>query len=226
MEIFKGLLAERPVMAATAYELLAFGLFAAVTLGSSLGVVLVREVWHAVLLLGVALLSVAVHFVMLQAEFLAAMQVLVYVGGVLILISFAVMLVSRGGAPAEALASPSLKLGSHLVRGLGAVALFGVLALAVLRSAFAAPAGFPADASITASIGYALFNLAGGGVPSEGFLAAFEIIDVVLVAALVAAVMLARREVGGSVRGGLRPDGGSATSGPDPSADLDGRDDQ
>lgn len=74
------------------YELLAFGLFAGVTLASSVGVVLVEDVWHSALLLGVALLSVAVHYVMLQAEFLAAMQVLVYVGGVLILVTFAVML--------------------------------------------------------------------------------------------------------------------------------------
>ena len=76
----------------TTYEILAFVLFAAVTVGSSIGVVLVRDVWHAALLLGGALLSVAVHYVMLRAEFVAAMQVLVYVGGVLILISFAVML--------------------------------------------------------------------------------------------------------------------------------------
>jgi NADH-quinone oxidoreductase subunit J len=74
------------------YELLTFGLFALVTIASSLGVVLAQDVWHSALLLGVALLSVAVHYVMLQAEFLAAMQVLVYVGGVLILITFAVML--------------------------------------------------------------------------------------------------------------------------------------
>jgi NADH-quinone oxidoreductase subunit J len=79
-------------MALVPYETLAFALFALVTVGSSLGVVLVRDVWHAVLFLGVALLSVAVHYVMLQAEFLAAMQVLVYVGGVLILVTFAVML--------------------------------------------------------------------------------------------------------------------------------------
>jgi len=79
-------------MAAGPYELLAFALFAVVTVGSSLGVVLVRDAWHAALLLGVALLSVAVHYVMLRAEFLAAMQILVYVGGVLILITFAVML--------------------------------------------------------------------------------------------------------------------------------------
>jgi NADH-quinone oxidoreductase subunit J len=73
-------------------ETLAFALFALVTVGSSLGMVLVRDVWHAALLMGTALLSVAVHYVMLQAEFLAAMQVLVYVGGVLILVTFAVML--------------------------------------------------------------------------------------------------------------------------------------
>ena len=73
-------------------ETIAFALFALITLGCSLGVVLVRNAFHAALLLGGALLSVAVHYVMLQAEFLAAMQILVYIGGVLILITFAVML--------------------------------------------------------------------------------------------------------------------------------------
>ena len=82
-------------------ETLAFALFALVTVGSSLGVVLVRDVWHAALLLGVALTSVAVHYVMLRAEFLAAMQILVYVGGVLILITFAVMLVRDQGPELE-----------------------------------------------------------------------------------------------------------------------------
>ncbi|ATW89798.1 NADH dehydrogenase subunit J [Halohasta litchfieldiae] len=74
------------------YETIAFALFALMTVGFSLGVVLADDVFHASLLLGGALLSVAVHYVLLQAEFLAAMQILVYVGGVLILITFAVML--------------------------------------------------------------------------------------------------------------------------------------
>ena len=82
-------------MAIVPLETLAFLLFALVTVGASTGVVLVRDVWHSALLLGVALLSVAIHYVMLSAEFLAAMQVLVYVGGVLVLITFAVMLVRR-----------------------------------------------------------------------------------------------------------------------------------
>ena len=86
-------------MAVAPYEMLAFLLFALVTVGASLGVVLVRDVWHSALMLGVALLSVAIHYVLLRAAFLAAMQVLVYVGGVLILITFAVMLVRREDGP-------------------------------------------------------------------------------------------------------------------------------
>ena len=99
-EIFKG----HPFYSQSSmglYESIAFALFAIVTLGSSLGVVLARDVWHSALLLGVALLSVAVHFVMAQAPFLAAMQVLVYVGGVLILITFAVMLTRKKSEPSS-----------------------------------------------------------------------------------------------------------------------------
>ncbi len=74
------------------YELIAFALFAVITLASAVGVVLLQDPWHSALLLGLALISVAVHYVMLAAEFVAMMQILVYVGGVLILITFAVML--------------------------------------------------------------------------------------------------------------------------------------
>lgn len=73
-------------------ELAAFGLFALITVGCSAGAVLVRDVWHSALFLGGALLSVAAHYLMLHAEFIAAIQILVYIGGVLILITFAVML--------------------------------------------------------------------------------------------------------------------------------------
>jgi NADH-quinone oxidoreductase subunit J len=82
-------------------ETIAFGLFALITVASSLGVVLMRDVWRSALMLGIALLSVAVHYVMLRAEFVAAMQILVYVGGVLILITFAVMLTRQAGTDDE-----------------------------------------------------------------------------------------------------------------------------
>ena len=102
---------------------------------------------------------------------------------------------------------PELRTGSHLVPGLAAVVLFVVIAVAILRASFGDPQGFGPDAQITASIGYAMFNLDMATVPGEGMLVAFEIIDIVLVAALVAAVMLARREQDGSVVA-LLADGG------------------
>ncbi|MFB6102858.1 MAG: proton-conducting membrane transporter [Haloplanus sp.] len=102
---------------------------------------------------------------------------------------------------------PELRVGSHLLPGLAAVALFVVIAAAIVQASFGDPQGFAPDAPITASIGYAMFNLDMGAVPSEGFLVAFEIIDAVLVAALAAAVMLARREEGGDVVA-LLADGG------------------
>ncbi|SHG82302.1 NADH dehydrogenase [Halobaculum gomorrense] len=94
---------------------------------------------------------------------------------------------------------PRLKLGGHLAPGLAAVALFGVLALVFLRASFGEAAGFEQGASITAAIGYAMFDIDAGAVPGESMLVAFEIIDLVLVAALAGAVMLARTGAGASV---------------------------
>lgn len=177
-------------------DLLVFSFFAGLTLLSSIGVVLVKDVWHSVLLLGVALLSIAIHYVLLSAEFIAAMQVLVYVGGVLILISFAIMLIRRKLDP-TAMTSPELNLGPHLFRGVGAIIFFILFSTILLGVSFTSPIGFQDGALITKSIGYAMFDLPGASVPSEGFLAAFEIIDIALVAALVAAIMLARRNTTG-----------------------------
>lgn len=89
---------------------------------------------------------------------------------------------------------PRLRLGGHLLPGLAAVALFLVLAAVALTSSFEDPAGFAEGANITANLGYALFNIPAGDVPSEGFLAAFLIVAIVLDAALDGAVMLARRD--------------------------------
>lgn len=106
---------------------------------------------------------------------------------------------------------PELQLGSHLWRGLGAVALFGVMAAVFLTAPLGEPAGFSNVGSITEAIGYAMFDIPAPVLEetgTESFLVTFEIIDVVLVAALVAAVMLARRETGGSVVSALRSWGG------------------
>lgn len=106
---------------------------------------------------------------------------------------------------------PRLKLGRHLLSGLAAAALFVVMTAAFLSAQFPASQGF-GSGSITASIGYALFDL-GGPIASEQFLIAFEIMGILLVAALTGSVMLARRESGsessGSASRDVRTDGGT-----------------
>ncbi len=96
---------------------------------------------------------------------------------------------------------PELRTESTLVPGLAAVALFVVLAAAFLNASFPEPAGFGADAAIVRSIGAALFDIDpaavtadGAAVASEGFLAAFLLIAVLLDAALDGSIMLAKRD--------------------------------
>jgi len=115
---------------------------------------------------------------------------------------------------------PRLATDVNVVNGLAAVALFVVMGYVFVTASLPAPSGFP-DGSITASIGYAMFGLVDqAAIESEGFLVAFEIIDVLLVAALVGAVMLARREEDSGVVTALT-DGGRRIRDRNDSADDD-----
>ena len=125
---------------------------------------------------------------------------------------------------------PKLKLGSHLLPGLAAGVLFLVMAAVFVQAPFGEAQGFPQGASVVAGLGYAMFNLDLGAIPSEGFLVAFEIIDIVLVAALAGAVMLARREEAGADQMQAMADGGRriketlTDGGRNPFRDADGDD--
>ena len=76
-------------------EALGLGGVSVLVLGASLGVVLARNLFHAVLWLALALVGTAGLFVLLHAEFLAAVQVLLYAGGVVTIVVFAIMLTER-----------------------------------------------------------------------------------------------------------------------------------
>lgn len=107
---------------------------------------------------------------------------------------------------------PRLNLGSHLLPGVAAIALFGVFAAVVLTSSFGPAQGFPADANIVASIGRAMFGLGGADVAGESFLVAFILIALTLDAALDGSLLLAKREEGGSAVT-LLADGGRRLAG-------------
>ena len=81
---------------------IAFWFLSVVAIGAALGVVLVKDLFRAALLLVLVFMAVAGFFVLLSAEFLAVVQVLIYAGAISILVIFAIMLtrdVQRGNLP-------------------------------------------------------------------------------------------------------------------------------
>ncbi len=83
--------------------------------------------------------------------------------------------------------------GGDKTAGALAVVLFAFLAAVFLTSGFGTADPFP-EGSVTASIGYAMFDLPGGDIGGEGFLVSFIVIAIVLDAALDGAVMLAKKD--------------------------------
>lgn len=78
-------------------SIVAFWLLAALTLGSALAVVVVRDLIRAVVLLITSFLGVAGLYITLSADFIAVVQVLIYVGAISVLMLFAIMLTPRAG---------------------------------------------------------------------------------------------------------------------------------
>ena len=102
-----------------------FWLLSVLTIGAALGVVLVKDIFRAALLLVLVFISVAGIFVLLSAEFLAVVQVLIYAGAIAILIIFAVMLtrdVQRGNLP-NRLQIPAATIAALLLVALVVVAV-------------------------------------------------------------------------------------------------------
>ncbi len=107
------------------FQDIVFWILAVVAVGAALGVVLVRDLFRAALLLVVVFMAVAGFFVLLSAEFLAVVQVLIYAGAISILIIFAVMLtrdVQRGNLPNQ-LQIPAVLFSALLLAVLVVVAL-------------------------------------------------------------------------------------------------------
>ena len=159
-------------------EALGLGGVAIVVLGASLGVVLARNLFHSVLWLALALVGTAGLFLLLRAEFLAAVQVLLYAGGVVTIVVFAIMLTER------LVGSSVRQTNRGIVAGaVAAAAVFAGLAATILRAMSPAPA--PAPALTTAALGRAVLT---------EWVLAFEVLGLLLLAALLGALYLARTE--------------------------------
>jgi NADH-quinone oxidoreductase subunit J len=165
-----------------------FFVFAALTLAGALGVVVARNPVHSALLLVVTLVSVAVFFIMQDADLLAAVQIIVYAGAIVVLFLFVIMLL--GVDRREAFDEP-LPYQRVTALGLGAIVLAQVIFLAGHEWATGQSAP-PADAIKGGSaVGGNVERVA--RVLFTDFLWPFEITAALLVLAVVGSVVLAKR---------------------------------
>jgi len=163
-------------------QLICFAVLSATLVLGALGVVLLPNIVYSAFLLGGVFLSVAGLYLLLNASFVAAAQVLVYVGAVNVLILFAIMLVNKK----ENLAAiPGLAL-RRVLSG----AVCGGLLLLLIRVAVATPWPLSGQAPVgedaTIRIGEHLFS---------DYLLPFELASVLLLMAMIGAIVLARRDV-------------------------------
>jgi NADH-quinone oxidoreductase subunit J len=158
---------------------LVFGFASLVTLGAAIAVVTTRNILHSAFYLILAFVGVAAIYVMLEAPFIAVVQILVYIGAIAILIVFAIMLTRR-------LMSKEMEQQNTqwIPSALAALALFLVLGWTVYTANWPVVES-PAPADPINLLGQELLTT---------YLVPFEIASVLLLAALVGAILIGREK--------------------------------
>ncbi len=149
-----------------------------VVIASALAVVLLKNIIHSALFLILSFAGVAGIYVLLNAEFLAAVQILVYVGAIAILIVFAVMLTRRGDMGAS-----NLFNSIYPAAGMVAAALFVLIALFLGRMDWRISGGGVLENNNIEAIANSILGR---------FVLPFEAAAVLLLAAIIGAIVLAR----------------------------------
>jgi NADH-quinone oxidoreductase subunit J len=167
-------------MTAQAWQQAVFWLLAVVMVAAAARVVTTRNVVHAALYLVGTLLGAAALYVLLFADFVAWVQVLVYVGAIVVLMLFGLMLTR---AP---IGSANFDNDQRLLAAVCAAALFAVSSWIMLDAFGGRSISLArAQGTTTASVGEVIFS---------AYVLPFEVVSVLLLAALVGAVVIARRD--------------------------------
>ncbi len=158
---------------------IAFWVLAIISIVAALTVVLLRDVFRAALCLVLCLMTVAGIYVTLSADFLAAVQILVYVGGIAVLIILAIMLTRevQQGSPSNKLQIPAFIV---------AIVFLGVVGFAFINTSWQVSTVLPLEPTTSA--------LAGKLLGEGGFILAVEIAAVLLLAAILGAIVLVREK--------------------------------
>ena len=155
-----------------------FLIIAALVIASAFWVVFSPNLIHSAVSLLFTLFSTAGLYIFLYADFIAATQVVIYVGGILVLIIFGVMLTSRIDTPSIAASSKNQFIG-----GVGAFTIFVIQVAVIFNTPWHIGAEQSRDSTVS-GIGYLLLN---------EYLLPFEIISILLLASLMGAALLSRR---------------------------------
>ena len=161
-------------------EPILFAIFGAISVGGAIMVVTRRHPMTSALYLILTLFAVAALFALRQAHFLAVIQVIVYAGAVVVLFIFVIMLINvpEGRLPVERLTG---------LRFLGVTAAGLLILEAALVARRFGMAGTPAtDSGSVEAVGRALFT---------DYLLAFELTSVLLLAAVIGAIAMAKRKI-------------------------------
>ena len=162
-------------------QIVSFALLSLMMIGAALGVVLFSSIVYSAFLLGGVFISIAGLYILLNADFVASAQVLIYVGAVNVLILFAIMLVNKR-EDFKPLRNRWVRQGATALVCAGLFTLLGTMVLATPWSLSTLPQA--AESSIV-RIGQHFFT---------DFLLPFELASVLLLMAMVGAIILARRE--------------------------------
>ncbi len=162
-------------------QIVSFGILAAMMITAALGVVLLSNIVYSAFLLGGVFISMAGMYILLNAGFVAAAQVIIYVGAVNVLILFGIMLVNKR-QDFQPLPNAWFRKGATAIVCLG---LFALLSTMVLATPWALSSAPIAGDDATVIIGQHFFS---------DFLLPFELASVLLLMALIGAIVLARRE--------------------------------
>lgn len=163
-------------------QIVSFGILAALMIGCALGVVLLSNIVYSAFLLAGVFISISGIYILLNADFVAAAQVLIYVGAVNVLIIFAIMLVNKR-EDFKAVPRIWIRKGATALVCLGIFALLGTM---VLVTPWSVATTSPAVVENTmVEIGQHFFS---------DFLLPFELASILLLMAMVGAIILARRD--------------------------------
>ena len=160
-------------------ETVAFWSLAVVLVGSALAVVLSKNLFHSVLWLALALTGTAGVFLLLEAEFLAAVQLLLYAGGIVTIVVFAIVVTER--LVGERITQTNRRITAGAVTSLALIAL---VVNAITRQPLATVRE-PLPSDLTRTIGESILTR---------FVLPFELLGVLMLAAMLGAVYFARPE--------------------------------